>query len=629
MGFRERLQVILDVDANGANTGLKGFISNFRTSIAQAEGGIGKFKAGWSAASSAISKNAGILGVATGTALVAAGVKGVQAFEDTARAALNLGKATGLTTEQASRWIAVADDAGVSAEQLGTSIGRMDKTLNSSSWEKYGIATHDAAGNVRDANSVFVDAMSKLSAMTDTTARAQAGQELFGKGWAGLAPMIGHTRAEYQQMLGAVSDGQVITDGEAAKSEKWRLAMDNLQDSLGDVGIALGELVADGAPVLNLFARLTGAAAKLVATATGGDAKSLSKPIEQFHKAVEGLDGSDEALVKTLNALAALKHEAGSSRASLDQASRGLTDLFAPGDRSKVESLDNLRLALAQLAAESPADARAAVQALFDLKSAADAGNDAAKQRLDDWGLSASVLNDLAMSLPPITDGMKAADDAASGMSDAERQAAYQAAQMRDRVSEATQKVKDLHDEISGDKSLQELKLHLRDNAARLRELADAYAKSDKSAETSARYMEEVAAVTDDSKLSVMDYAAAIGNIPESAVTDIVTNLDPTAPDKMFAQLQQWFAGRKLFVTVEGQIADSALRNALEGRGTGTPTGTPSSPGTGNSGGGHQGRGRESLDGPSRSTGDVILQIDRQTLVTFKNALDQLNRGTR
>ena len=53
MGFRERLQVILDVDANGANTGLKGFISNFRTSIAQAEGGIGKFKAGVGAAGTA------------------------------------------------------------------------------------------------------------------------------------------------------------------------------------------------------------------------------------------------------------------------------------------------------------------------------------------------------------------------------------------------------------------------------------------------------------------------------------------------------------------------------------------------------------------------------------------------
>jgi hypothetical protein len=51
--------------------------------------------------------------------------------------------------------------------------------------------------------------------------------------------------------------------------------------------------------------------------------------------------------------------------------------------------------------------------------------------------------------------------------------------------------------------------------------------------------------------------------------------------------------------------------------------------GGGTSGGGHNGGPRlNALDGPQRG-GDVYLQIDRQTLVVFKNALDDLSRGTR
>ena len=44
--------------------------------------------------------------------------------------------------------------------------------------------------------------------------------------------------------------------------------------------------------------------------------------------------------------------------------------------------------------------------------------------------------------------------------------------------------------------------------------------------------------------------------------------MDPRSPDTIFAKLQAFMDGKKLFVTVEGQIADSALRNALEGRGS-------------------------------------------------------------
>ena len=568
MGFRERLQVILDVDANGANTGLKGFISNFRTSIAQAEGGIGKFKAGVGAAGTAFGNFiTSPAGIAAGAGLL---LKAAMSAEQLALKVGQLADTTGLSTEAASRWIEVAGDMGISSETLEGLIAKMTQNLGKSpaAFKALGIEVQHANDGTVDMNATLLDAIAALHAIHDPTKRAEAAAKLFGRGWKDAAELVGMSADQLKAKLNGVGDAKIMSGKDVKQAREFRDTMEDLKDVAGDLAMEVGK---DLLPALTDLAKVLGAISKVSNINFHG-----------FSLGRLGLDVITLGFAEVVRLVPTVVEKIGDFGAAIRDA-RDET-LFGK------TTTENFTKALQDLQWRTEHGTAATM-------AATEAGHD-------------------------LHDSMLAT-------ASAEAAAAYQAAQMRDRVSEATQKVKDLHDEISGDKSLQELKLHLRDNAARLRELADAYAKSDKSAETSARYMEEVAAVTDDSKLSVMDYAAAIGNIPESAVTDIVTNLDPTAPDKMFAQLQQWFAGRKLFVTVEGQIADSALRNALEGRGTGTPTGTPSSPGTGNSGGGHQGRGRESLDGPSRSTGDVILQIDRQTLVTFKNALDQLNRGTR
>ena len=80
----------------------------------------------------------------------------------------------------------------------------------------------------------------RLSKITNETERAQAGNELFGKGYAKLAPLIGHTKDEYEKMLGSVEKGQVITESEAKSAEQMRLAQDKLKDALGEVALAVG-----------------------------------------------------------------------------------------------------------------------------------------------------------------------------------------------------------------------------------------------------------------------------------------------------------------------------------------------------------------------------------------------------
>ena len=250
--FTERIKIIVDVVTDGAKSGFAGLKSD----VGEADGFFGKFKAGATSVFDSVKQNAGAMAVVGGAAIVGFGIKAVGAFTDTAKAAIDLSTSTGLSIDQASRWIAVGDDYEVSAQALATGLGKISKTLDDTKWGKYGIATHDAAGQARSANDIMLDAFSTLSAITNETERARVGQELFGKGYQSLTPILGHTRAEYEKMLGTVEKGQVITEQEAAKAEKFRLAEDQLGDALKDVTIQIGEQVAGLAPLLVGIAKL-------------------------------------------------------------------------------------------------------------------------------------------------------------------------------------------------------------------------------------------------------------------------------------------------------------------------------------------------------------------------------------
>ena len=290
--FSDRISVLIDVTTDKATTAL----SNFRKAVGEADGAGGKMKAGFASAAQGIQQNAGSLAMVAGPALIAFGVKAAAAFTDTAKAAIDLGKATGLSTEAASRWIAVADDYEVSAETLTASIGKISKTLDDTKWAKYGIETRDAAGNARSANDILLDTFDVLSKVKNETERARIGNELFGRGYAGLAPIIGNTRAEYEKMLGAVEKGQVITAEEAEKAEKLRLAQDKLADALGEVTLAVGELAAGMGPMIdkaadavNMFTELNDAVGLLE------KASSLGNPFAMWGQLMDAATTSGES----------------------------------------------------------------------------------------------------------------------------------------------------------------------------------------------------------------------------------------------------------------------------------------------------------------------------------------------
>jgi hypothetical protein len=228
----------------GASGGLK-------ASLETAKGHFTGFKSSAVDSLKAVGVSSSMLSTAGTAAIVGFAFKSVQKFAETSKAALDLSSAVGVNVEDASRWIAVADDYGLSADTLQGSLGKVSKTLDDTKWKEFGVATRDAGGEVRPVNDILLDTFDKLSAITNEGDRAREGAKLFGKGYGAIAPLVGHTREEYEKMLGAVDRGQVITADEAVKAEKWRMAMDSLKDAFGRFEIAVGEVIAGLAPLIS------------------------------------------------------------------------------------------------------------------------------------------------------------------------------------------------------------------------------------------------------------------------------------------------------------------------------------------------------------------------------------------
>ena len=402
--FTERIRLIFDVDSKGATTGFRGFANSVR----DAEGLTGKMKAGVGSLADSLKANLAGAAVAAGAAIVAFGVKAVGAFTDGAKAALDASKATGLSVEQASRWIAVADDMGVSAEALTSGVGKIAKTLDSAKWEKYGIATRDASGRARAANDVLLDALDLLGRTTNETERARIGNDLFGKGYTTLAPLVGRTRAEYEKWLGAVEDGQVYTKEEAEKAEKFRLAMDNLQDALGEVTLAFGEAIAGLAPLLDLIAKglgpvadLTGAIGEMIdqvntfdpTNAFGGDMfADLKQQVEEVRSGVRDMSGEVTGATTIWGQfanIAALANE------ELDKAKAKHDELTAAIERQSKASWDLYSAQLALISGQI--DQSAATQSYLASLDTLSTATDDATTRVDEHVVALNGAKDAAL----------------------------------------------------------------------------------------------------------------------------------------------------------------------------------------------------------------------------------------
>lgn len=215
---------------------------NFKTSVSNADGVMGKFKAGSTAAMDYVKANAATFALGAGAALGTFAVKGVQAFQDLALEAGKFADATGLAVDDASRWIEVAGDVGVEAGTIETAIGKMNKVLGSSPdlFEELGVQVERTSGGAVDANKTFLNVIDRLNEIKDPAERAKVASQLLGKGWQSMAELIGQGSAKLTASLNEVSSAKVVTTTELANARKFRESLDDLKDAGEDLAISLG-----------------------------------------------------------------------------------------------------------------------------------------------------------------------------------------------------------------------------------------------------------------------------------------------------------------------------------------------------------------------------------------------------
>ncbi|CAN0505454.1 unnamed protein product, partial [Phaeothamnion confervicola] len=158
-------------------------------------------------------------------ALAAAGIAGAGLFklggnfQDLAIKAGKFSDATGISVQDASRWIEVSDDMGISAETVQTAIGKLLKAVDPKVFKDLGVQIAYTKDGLVDSQGTFLNAVDAINNTADASKRAQLASDLFGRGWQGMSELIRTGSPELKKALASVSDQKVIDPDELARAK--------------------------------------------------------------------------------------------------------------------------------------------------------------------------------------------------------------------------------------------------------------------------------------------------------------------------------------------------------------------------------------------------------------------------
>jgi hypothetical protein len=235
------IPIITSLEDTGIKNAKAAF-NDFKTAVSNAEGGMGKFKAGSNAALDAVKANAGTFAVAAGAAIVAFAGQSIKAFQDLAIAAGKFSDATGLAVEDASRYMEVAGDLAIPVDAVSTAIGKLNRTIGADpdKVRDLGIDLVYLKDGSLDVNETFLNTIERIKGIKDPAEKAKVAAELLGKGWQGMSELIEIGADDLRRSLQGVSGQQVIDADELKKAKEFRDAMDQLADRAKQVALDFG-----------------------------------------------------------------------------------------------------------------------------------------------------------------------------------------------------------------------------------------------------------------------------------------------------------------------------------------------------------------------------------------------------
>lgn len=153
-----------------------------------------------------------------------------------------IGVRSGMTAEQSSLLLGVANRVGISTESLTTGMTRMAKSLgtNEKAYASLGIATRTANGQLVDAYTLFQNVRQAVAAHGAGLLSTAAAQQLFGRGGADMLRILQLNDAQFRILgmdvrnLGLVMNGQGV---EAARN--FSLTLERFNQTVQGVGVSI------------------------------------------------------------------------------------------------------------------------------------------------------------------------------------------------------------------------------------------------------------------------------------------------------------------------------------------------------------------------------------------------------
>ena len=240
------IPIITSLEDTGIKNAKAAF-GDFKAAVGQAEGGMGKFKAGSKVALDAVKANAGNLALAGAAAFGTFATKAITAFQDIALASGKFADATGLSVEDASRYIEVAGDLSIPVDAVEGAIGRLNKTIGADpdKVRNLGVDLVYLKDGSLDVNATFLKTIERIKGIKDPAEKARVAAQLLGKGWQSMAELIEMGADDLKKSLDSVSGGQVISDEELAKAKEYRDTMQELGDIWNSFVINAGGVFVD------------------------------------------------------------------------------------------------------------------------------------------------------------------------------------------------------------------------------------------------------------------------------------------------------------------------------------------------------------------------------------------------
>ena len=276
------------------------------------EKGIGNAKSSFSGLGSAIASGAKTIGkagvaafTAIGTAIGGATTALISNAKETAAYADNIDKMSqkmGFSTDAFQEWDFIMQHSGSSIEAVKGSLVKLDKALESDSdaWGKLGLSQEELLNMSSEER--FEATVKALQGVTDETEKAALAQDVFGKSYQELMPLLNTSAEETEAMKQQVHDlGGVMSEDAVKAGAQFQDSLQNLKTALtGAKNNLMGEFLPSLSTVMDGLSKLFSGDDSGIGQIKQGIEDFAQKLNEKLPKVLETVGGIAESLISAL-----------------------------------------------------------------------------------------------------------------------------------------------------------------------------------------------------------------------------------------------------------------------------------------------------------------------------------------